>query len=444
MRKLKQGMCSLLLVAFSVATPVPSGSTDAPGSKASSEMVAVTGGQPASVASISPAGGTENITALLGVLVMKGVLAPAEANAIRIAAPEAESRMPEEALARKGVVSATDLAAAASASAPAAVAEAIAPPAAKAVAPAANAEAPKVIPAVAPLRVLQLEPTPANGMVPDIKLGSGAKLKLYGLVKASVIYDSSAPYGTDMPLPGFINTGTAVGTVPFDPGPNGAPEFHAKARFLRLGTNFEWPDVSENTSVTAKFEFDFEGNFTRALNRNISTVRLSQASIRLAYGRVDHRFSDATSAFALFGQDWTPFGSSTLPASYETTGLGLGFGTLYERAPQFRFGVGHKIGGSRNVFFQPEVATVMPAYGNDPKAIDNQLGYGERQGADSARPEIQGRIVTQWQLDKAPAVAPAQLIFSGEQGDRKALVRAADVPLCPATTAGCPTDSKVF
>jgi len=55
-----------------------------------------------------------------------------------------------------------------------------------------------------------------------------------------VIYDSSAPYGTDMPLPGFINTGTALGTVPFDPGPNGAPEFHAKARFFRLGTNFEW------------------------------------------------------------------------------------------------------------------------------------------------------------------------------------------------------------
>jgi hypothetical protein len=65
------------------------------------------------------------------------------------------------------------------------------------------------------------------------------------------------------------------------------------------------------------------------------------ASIRLAYGRIDHHFNDNTSMFALFGQDYTPFGSSTLPPLYETTGLGLGFGTLYERAPQIRFGVGH-------------------------------------------------------------------------------------------------------
>jgi hypothetical protein len=394
-----------------------------------------------------------NVTALLGVLVMKGVLEPKEANAIRNAAPSAQFQALVEALSQKGVVSTQDLLAIAGAKgepqpspssipAPASIATAVSQASAqpKETKPAA----PKVIPAIAPLRVLQTEPAPVNGMIPDIKLGSGAKIKFYGLVKASVIYDSSSPYGTDMPLPGFINIGTAVGTTNFDPGPNGAPEFHAKARFFRLGTNFEWPDASQNTSITGKFEFDFEGNYTRSLNRNISTIRSSQASIRLAYGRIDHKFNDATSMFALFGQDWTPFGSSTLPAIYETTGLGLGFGTLYERAPQFRFGVGHKIGGSRDLFFQPEFAVVMPAYGNDPKAIDNQLGYGERQGADSARPEIQSRVVTQWQLDKAPGVAPAQLIFSGVQGDRTALVRAADVPLCPATTTGCPVDPKVF
>jgi hypothetical protein len=211
-----------------------------------------------------------------------------------------------------------------------------------------------------------------------------------------------------------------------------------------VGANFEWPDFSTNTAITGRFEFDYEGNFTRSLNRNVSTIRSSQASIRLAYGRIDHRFTDRTSAFGLFGQDWTPFGSSTLPAIYETTGMGLGFGTLYERAPQFRFGIGHKVGGSRSIFLQPEFAVVMPAYGNDPKAVDNQLGYGERQGADSGRPEIQARFVTQWQLDKAPGVSPAQLIFSGVQGERTALVRAADVPLCPATTVGCPANTKVF
>ena len=115
------------------------------------------------------------------------------------------------------------------------------------------------------------------------------------------------------------------------------------------------------TSITGKLEFDFEGNFTRALNRNISTIRSSQPSIRLAYGRIDHRFDQSNSAFALFGQDWTPFGSSTLPSLFETTGVGLGFGTLYERAPQFRFGVGHKTASSQGFYFQPELAFVMPA-----------------------------------------------------------------------------------
>src|SRR5581483_6056328 len=393
---------------------------------------------------------------LIQVLVNKGVLTPEEGHAVSTGDAAEQRQRLLQLLKDKGVLSAADFAQLSPAPASAQVSPALLASTAATVPSAVARQAPspqpqtpkpappKVIPAFAPLRVLQLEPSPSNGMIPDIKLGSGAKIKLYGLVKASVIYDSSSPYGTDMPLPGFINTGTALGTTAFDPGPNGSPEFHAKARFFRFGTNFEWPDVNKNNAITGRFEFDFEGNFTRVLNRNISTIRSSQASIRLAWGRIDHHFTENTSAFALFGQDWTPFGSSTLPALYETTGLGLGFGTLYERAPQFRFGVGHKIGGSRNLFFQPEFAIVMPAFGNDPKAIDNQLGYGERQGADSGRPEVQARIVTQWQLDKAPGVAPAQLIFSGVQGERKALVRAADVPLCPATTAGCPVNDTIF
>lgn len=389
--------------------------------------------------------------ALVQLLIQKGVLTAEEGNAVQAVTSSAQQNRLLQLLRDKGIITEEDAASLTTPSASAQVAPElvasttpIVPSAQTAPAPQAKVDSPKVIPAVAPTRMLQLEPAKAEGMIPDIKLGSGARIKFNGLLKASLIHDSSSPYGTDMPLPAFINTGTAVGTVPFDPGPNGAPEFHAKARFFRFGTNFEWPDISKNNAITGKFEFDFEGNFTRALNRNISTVRSSQASIRLAWGRIDHHFTENTSAFALFGQDWTPFGSSTLPAIYETTGLGLGFGTLYERAPQFRFGVGHKIGGSRNLFLQPEFAIVMPAFGIDPKAIDNQLGYGERQGADSDRPEVQARFVTQWQLDRAPGVAPAQLIFSGVQGERKALVRAADIPLCPATTASCPANDKIF
>lgn len=408
-----------------------------------------------------PAGNSSAATAsdpLLQLLVSKGVLNSQEAKSLTGTPAQQRSQL-IELLRQKGVLSQLDYDALTTPSAseqvapnlvasttpilPAAVTQAAAPKPAD-----TKPAAPKVIPAVAPLRVLQLEPSKQDGLVPDLKLGSGARLKLYGLVKASAIYDSSSPYGTDMPLPGFI---TASGTT-FDPGPTRSPEFHAKARFARVGANFEWPDIAgSNNTFTGKFEFDFEGNFSRALNRNISTIRSNMASIRLAYGRMDHRFNDTTSAFVLFGQDWTPFGSSTLPNLYETTGLGLGFGTLYERAPQVRFGVGQKIGGSRNLFFQPEFALVMPAFGNDPSNISDQLGYGERQGADSGRPEVQARVVLQFQLDKAPGVAPAQVIVSGVQGQRTVFVRHSDIPLCNnpdptvcySTTIGT-LDTKVF
>ena len=441
--KWKQWICSSLLAVVSVA-PVLAGTKDATDAKTPAETT--TGNPaaqpaPAANASPTPVAGSGNVTALLGVLVMKGVLAPAEANAIRNAAPEAEFQMLVELLARKGVVSAADLSAVATPSSAVTPVTPVSAPAQAAAATEAKPAAPKVIPAVAPLRVLQLEPAKVDGMIPDIKLGSGARLKLYGMVKTSVIYDTSSPYGTDMPLPGFI---TASGTA-FDPGPTRSPEFHAKARFARVGTNFEWPDMAgSNTAITGKLEFDFEGNFSRALNRNISTIRSSMASIRLAFGRVDHKFNEQTNIFGVFGQDWTPFGSSTLPNLFETTGLGLGFGTLYERAPQFRFGVGHKIGGSRNVFIQPEFAVVMPSYGNDPSNISDQLGYGEKQGADSGRPELQARLVLQWQLDKAAGVAPAQLIFSGVEGNRRVLVRSTDIPLCSNTDILVCPDPKVF
>ncbi len=278
--------------------------------------------------------------------------------------------------------------------------------------------APAVISAYAPIRVLPVDPIKKNSIIPDIRLGSGARLKLYGSVKASLIYDSSSPSGTDMPLP-YLGP---------DTGPTVDPEFHVRARNMRLGAQVEWPDFSPKMALTGRFETDFEGSYTRALNRNISTVRSSQLSLRVAWGRLDRSINDKLTVFALVGQDWTPFGSSTLPNLLETTGLGLGYGTLYERLPQARIGFTRTIGGSRNVKLQPEFAVTMPAFGNTPANLADQLGYGERQGADSGRPEIQGRFVVQWQFDRAPGVPPAQFVVSFVRGARKALVRAADVP----------------
>lgn len=71
--------------------------------------------------------------------------------------------------------------------------------------------------------------------------------------------------------------------------------------------------------------------------------------------------------------------------------------------------------------FQPEFAIALPLIGNLPLNVADQLGFGERQGADSQRPELQGRFVLQFQLDKASGVVPAQLIASWMQSQRKAI-----------------------
>jgi len=280
---------------------------------------------------------------------------------------------------------------------------------------------PTTLSAANPIRPFPVGGIKKGELNPAIKL-AGIGITPYGFLKATFIHDSSSPGGDDFPLPGFLG----------DTGPTAAPEFHVKARSTRFGTNFEWLDPNPNLTVTGKFEFDFEGNFNRSDNRNLSSIRSYNPSIRLAYGRLDYKLSDNDTFSALFGQDWTPFGSSTLPNMLETTGLGIAFGDIYERAPQIRFGYTHNFGAFQ---LMPEIAVVLPAVGDTPAAanISNQLGYGERQGPDSGSPQIEGRLVGQWQLDHAPGVAPAQLIVSFEEGHRTAIVLASGVPVLPAT-----------
>ncbi|HKB68665.1 MAG TPA: hypothetical protein VKC61_22580 [Pyrinomonadaceae bacterium] len=282
-----------------------------------------------------------------------------------------------------------------------------------------SAPAPSVIAAVAPIRLLPIEPQAREGLIPDLKLGSGARIKPYGYFKTSIIHDSSSPLGNDFPLP----------LLAADTGPNGSPEFHLKARALRLGVNFEWLDPAPKTVITGRLEFDFEGDFTRVNNRNVSSIRSSQPSLRLAWARIDRRFNDKFAGFVLFGQDWSPFASSTLPNMIENTNFGgIGFGAIYQRVPQTRFGFSYNLGGARSWKIAPEFALVFPAFGNVPANVADQLGFGERQGADSSRPGLQGRLVLQGQLDKASGVAPAEFIVSFEQARRTAIVTAASVP----------------
>lgn len=279
----------------------------------------------------------------------------------------------------------------------------------------ATPDVPTVVPAITPVRFMPVDPPKREGLIPAIKLGA-VSMTPYGFIKATAVHDSSSPNGDDFPLPGFL--GDTVGN---------SPEFHVKARSSRIGTNFEWLDPSPNLTITGKVEIDFEGNFSRADNRNLSTERSNMPSLRVAWGRIDYKFGSSDTATFLIGQDWTPFASSTLPNILETTGLALSMGNIYERAPLIKGGWTHSFGSFKIL---GEAAMVDPISGVVPGAneLADQLGYGERQGADSNRPSVEARVVAQFQLDHAPGVAPAQLIVSGEEGKRTALVLAAAIP----------------
>ncbi len=367
---------------------------------------------------------------LVEVLVKKGILTPDDARQInQSATAEQANEQIAHVLLAKGVLSPAEyaqLTGKAPEPAPAVAAvPATHPPTAQSAAPAspqtasvlAKAEkAPTVIAAVTPLRTLPVGGVSRESQKPAVMV-NGVGFTPYGFIKATAVVDSSSPNGDDFPLPGFLN----------DTGPDGAPEFHLKARATRLGFNFAWFDSSPHWSITGKVEFDFEGNFNRSDNRNISSVRSSNPSLRLAYARLDWSPDTHDTVSALFGQDWSPFGSSTLPNILETTGFGIGFGALWERTPQMRFGYTHRFAGFQ---IMPEFAITTPAVGLVPAAanISQQLGYGERQGPDSNRPDVEARVVGQWQFDHAPGVAPAQLILSGERGRRTAIVLASAVP----------------
>jgi len=375
---------------------------------------------------------------LVRVLLTKGLLTTEEARSITMKASPAEQRDRLATLLRdKGVISASEFEAVRTVAPNENVALKTMNADYRSSAPEKPAAAPQpspptVIAAVAPVRLLGIDTPKREGLIPDIRLGTGARLKLYGIFKTSFIHDSSSPQGNDFPLP----------LLAADTGPNNSPEFHLRARGLRLGANFEWLDPAPKITLTGKIEFDFEGDFTRVNNRNISSIRSSQPSIRLAWVRIDRRFNDKTSAFALFGQDWAPFVSSTMPNMIENTNFGgLGYGAAYTRIPQARFGFNHKFGGWRDFRFGPEIAIVLPAFGDLPTDVTNQTGFGERQGADSQQPGVQGRAVFQWQLDKAASVSPAQFIVSFEHARRRAIVTAANVPA--AFRAAFPSGAEV-
>lgn len=315
---------------------------------------------------------------------------------------------------------------------------------------------PAVIPAVAPTRVLPVDPPRRNGLVPAFKVGA-VTMTPYGFIKATAAHDSSAPNGDDFPFIGLF-TANATGTT--NTGPTKDPEFHIKARASRFGANFEWPDASPKLTFTGRVEADFEGNFSVVDNRNVSSIRSNAFQLRLAYVRMDYAASDKSDFYFEGGQDWTLFGSSVLPNLLETTFLAAYYGDVYERSPQMMVGWVQKLGSSLNLKISPAFAVMMPSSAQVERSAANtfttvgavngladQLGQGEREGADSDRPEYEGRLAIQWQLDKAPGVAPAQLIWSGFYAKRTSIVTGNVMKpsgdLLPATCTGTPAEAAL-
>jgi hypothetical protein len=277
--------------------------------------------------------------------------------------------------------------------------------------------APTVIPAVAPLRVLPLDPPKTGGLI-GIKIGA-VTMRPYGFVKATAVKDTSNPNGDDFPFVGlFLSTTNATST-----GATKDPAFYVKARATRFGSNFEWPDVSKKLTLTGRIEGDFEGNFNESDNRDVSSIRSNNPNLRLAFARMDYHASDTTDIYFEGGQDWTLFGSSVLPPILETTFLMAYYGAVYERSPQLLGGFVHTLTPWRDLKLSGTFGIMMPTSSQIEKlgvlGLTGQIGQAEVQGADSGRPEVEGRVALQFQLDKAKGVAPAQIILSGFQGRRQ-------------------------
>jgi hypothetical protein len=454
MRDLSRSCLAIFLAVAFLFTPA---SWAADSSAAGTATPATTAATAAPTAGPSLGAGTSINPTLVDLLVKKGIISTSEANSLRNASGSAGMDQLLLLLKSKGLVSdseVNDLKTASESDSHALYDAESAPIQSASLTggqtkpPEPKPTGPTVIPAIAPVRVLPLDPPAKDALIPGLKLGA-VKLTPYGFIKATEAYDSLSPYGDDWPKPGFL-TGAS------DTGPTKNPEWHMKARSTRIGSKFEWPDISKNVTVTGQVEGDFEGNFSAVDNRNVSTIRSNGFQLRLAFGRIDWTVNPNSDVFFEAGQDWTIFGSSALMNLFETTFYGAYWGNLYERSPQMRVGLVQKLGGSRNWKFSPEFAIMMPSEGDLPASsvkctvealgspttctfvngLASQIGYGERQGADNAKPTLESRVVLQFQLDNAPGVVPAQILWSGFYSGRQMTVLGSAVPTCPTCAGG--------
>ncbi len=303
------------------------------------------------------------------------------------------------------------------------------------------------IPAIAPVRVLPITlPRDPKGIIPDIKLGSGAMLNLYGFFKATAAYDTATSGGTNA-----FNNDFDLPLLLGDTGPNAGSQFHVKAREARFGSNFSYPINGPDITLTGRLEFDWAGDYTTVNNTNISSGRTSQAALRLAYVRMDTKLGDVP-WFAEFGQDWTILASSTQTDLIDQLN-GVGLGNPYEREPQFKTGLQFSAGKLK---FEPEVAMTLSDFGDSnlntsinnallgsaaviPTGFQNQNRMGAVLGSASGEPGVQGRIVFDFPLDSDwKGVPNAELIASGGHEEGTYIVPVGNIPETDIPGLTCP------
>jgi hypothetical protein len=94
----------------------------------------------------------------------------------------------------------------------------------------------------------------------------------------------------------------------------------------------------------------------------------------------------------------------------------------------------------------------MPSTGQIEKlgslGLQGQIGQAEREGADANRPELESRVVLQFQLDKAPAVPTAQIFWAGFYSRRRSIVTTSNygtpTASCLANIVLCDTYEGAF
>ncbi|HKO05682.1 MAG TPA: hypothetical protein VJW51_13080 [Candidatus Acidoferrales bacterium] len=304
------------------------------------------------------------------------------------------------------------------------------------------------IPAIAPVRVLSIGiPKDPKGIIPDIKLGSGAMINPYGFYKSTAAYDTSTSGGTNA-----FNNDFDLPLLLGDTGHTAGAQFHVKAREARFGGNFYWPISGPDITLTAKIEFDWAGDYTTVNNTNISSGRTSQAALRLAWMRMDAKLSPDVNWFAEFGQDWTLLASSTqFDVINQLAGVGLG--NPYERIPQFKTGLQFTSGKLK---IEPEVAMTLSDFGDSnlntsinnallgsaaviPTGFQNQNRMGAVLGSGSGEPGVQGRIVFDFPLDSDwKGVPNAELIASGGHAEATYNVPVGNIPTTVIPGLTCP------